>query len=267
MVTVQINSKISPLIDEEFIIHVASETLGILGLENSEISIVLDNNDQIRKLNKKYRDLDEPTDVLSFSFNELDPDTGSNYLGDMVISTQKVKKQALDQGHSIKKEFVTLIIHGILHLAGYDHSTSEEEKNFFELQSEILEKLSSDWIVIRSDRIADSFGNAVKGFLTALKSERNLRIHLFISALAILLGLILQIALTEWSLLMLVISIVLMAEFFNTSLEYLVDFSSPEKNELARKVKDISAAAVLIVSIAALLIGATIFLPKLINLF
>jgi rRNA maturation RNase YbeY len=267
MVTVQINSKISPLIDEEFIDHIALQTLDILELVNSDVSIVLETNDQIQKLNKKYRNLDEPTDVLSFSFNETDPDTGSNYLGDVIISTQKVKKQAFDQGHSIKKELVTLIIHGILHLAGYDHSTGEEERNFFGLQSEILEKLSYDWIVIRSDRIVDSFGNAAKGFLAAFKSERNLWIHLFFGTVAISLGIILKISLTEWSLLVLVISIVLMAEFFNTALEYLVNFSSPEKNELARKVKDISAAAVLMVSIAALVIGALIFLPKILIRF
>jgi probable rRNA maturation factor len=266
MVIVQINSKISPLIDAEFITHIASETLAILALENSEISIVLENNEQIRKLNKDYRGLDEPTDVLSFSFNELDPDTGSNYLGDVIISTQKVKKQALDQGHSIKKELVTLIIHGILHLAGYDHSTEKEEKEFFDLQNEILEKHSADWTVIKSDKIVDSFGNAAKGFLAALKSERNLWIHITISVLVILLGIILKLSNVEWSLLILVISIVLMAEFFNTALEYLVNFSSPEKNESARMVKDVSAAAVLVVSISALIIGGIIFLPKLINL-
>ncbi|MDP2965717.1 MAG: rRNA maturation RNase YbeY [Pelolinea sp.] len=263
MVTVQINTRISPLIDEAFIYHVASTTLDILGFEFSEVSVVLDNDDQIRKLNNTYRNLDEPTDVLSFSSGEIDPDTGSRYLGDVVISFTRAKAQAVEQGHSIKKELTTLIVHGILHLAGYDHANNEEEKELFGLQSEILDELSTDWMVTKSDRIFDSFRNATEGFLSALKTERNLWIHIALSVLAVGLGLFLRITLTELAILVLVISAVFMSEFFNTALEYLVNFASPEKNELARKAKDISAAAVLIVATASLIIGGIIFLPRL----
>lgn len=266
MVTVQINTRISPLIDEAFIYHVASTTLDILGFEFNEVSVVLDNDDQIRNLNKTYRDLDEPTDVLSFSSGEIDPDTGSRYLGDIIISFPRVKTQAVEQSHSIKKELTTLIVHGILHLAGYDHATSEEEKEFFGLQSEILDELSADWMVTKSDRILDSFKNAADGFLSALKTERNLWTHIALGFLAAGLGFSLRITTTEWAVLVLAISAVFMSEFFNTALEYLVNFASPEKNELARKAKDISAAAVLIVAVASLIIGGIIFLPKLIAL-
>ena len=263
MVTVQINSRISPLIDEAFIYHVASTTLDILGFEFCEVSVVLDNDDRIRNLNKTYRNLDEPTDVLSFSSGEIDPETGSRYLGDVVISFPRAEAQAVEQGHSIKKELTTLIVHGILHLAGYDHTNSEEEKELFGLQSEILDELSPDWMVTKSDRILDSFKNAAKGFHSALKTERNLWIHVTLSVLAVALGIILRITLTEWAMLVLVISAVFMSEFFNTALEYLVNFASPEKNELARKAKDVSAAAVLIVATASLIIGGIIFLPRL----
>jgi rRNA maturation RNase YbeY len=263
MVTVQINTRISPLIDEPFIYHVASTTLDILGFEFNEVSVVLDNDEQIRILNKTYRDLDEPTDVLSFSSGEIDPDTGSRYLGDVVISFPRAKVQAVEQGHSIKKELTILIVHGLLHLAGYDHANSKQEKELFSIQNEIIDELSTDWMVTKSDRIIDSFRNASEGFLSALKTERNLWVHLALSALAIGLGLLLQINMTEWAILILVISAVFMTEFFNTALEYLVNFASPEKNELARKAKDISAAAVLIVATASLIIGGLIFLPKL----
>lgn len=266
MVTVQINTRISPLIDEAFIYHVASTTLEILGYEFSEVSVVLDNDDQIRILNKTYRNLDEPTDVLSFSSDEIDPDTGSRYMGDVVISFPRAKAQAVEQGHSIKKELSTLIVHGILHLAGYDHNNIKEEKDLFSLQSEILDEFSTDWMVTKSDRILDSFRNAVEGFISALNTERNLWIHSALSIFAIGLGLFLRINSNEWAILVLVISAVFMTEFFNTALEYLVNFASPEKNELARKAKDISAAAVLIVATASLIIGGIIFLPRLVNL-
>jgi rRNA maturation RNase YbeY len=265
MVTVKINTRISPLIDESFIYHVASATLDILGFEFYEISIVLENDEQIRILNKAYRDLDEPTDVLSFSSGEIDLDTGSPYLGDVVISFPRAKAQATEQGHSIKKEIATLIVHGLLHLAGYDHANIKQEKKFFTLQTEIFDDLSSDWMVTKSDRIIDSFKYAFEGFLSALRTERNLWVHLALSVLAIGLGLALRISITEWALIVLVISAVFMTEFFNTALEYLVNFASPEKNELARKAKDISAAAVLIVATASLIVGALIFLPKMIE--
>ena len=266
MITVQINTRISPLIDEAFIYHVASATLDILGFEFNEVSIVLDNDEQIRVLNKTYRGFDEPTDVLSFSAGEIDPDTGSRYLGDVIISFPRAKSQAVEQGHSIKKEMTTLIVHGLLHLAGYDHANSVQKKKLFSLQNEIIDELASDWMVIKSGRIIDSFKNAFEGFLSALRTERNLWIHLALSGFAIGLGFFLRINFSEWSLLVLVISAVFMTEFFNTALEYLVNFASPEKNELARKAKDISAAAVLIVATASLIIGGLIFLPKLLVL-
>ena len=172
MITVQINTRISPLIDEAFVYHVAASTLDILGFEFNEVSVVLDNDEQIRNLNKTFRKLDEPTDVLSFSSGEIDPDTGSRYLGDVVISFPRAKAQAVEQGHSIKKELTTLIVHGILHLAGYDHENSKQEKELFSIQNEIIDELSSDWMVIKSESILDSFRNAAEGFLSALKNRK-----------------------------------------------------------------------------------------------
>jgi len=262
MITVQINTRISPLIDEAFIYHVASTTLEILGYEFNDVSVVLENDEQIKILNKSYRNLDEPTDVLSFASGDIDPDTGARYLGDVVISFPRVKAQSAEQGHSIKKELTTLIVHGLLHLIGYDHANSKQEKELFTLQNKLIEELSNDWMVTKSDRILDSFKNASEGFLSALKTERNLRVHIALSFLATGLGLFLRINMTEWAILVLVISAVFMTEFFNTALEYLVNFASPEKNDLARKAKDISAAAVLIVATASVIIGGIIFLPR-----
>jgi len=105
--------------------------------ENEEISLILVDNEEIHNLNKQYRNVDRPTDVLSFPDDESE-----NYLGDIFISIDKVISQANDYGHSLDREFAFLLVHGILHLKGYDHHTVEEEKEMFSKQEEILNALN-----------------------------------------------------------------------------------------------------------------------------
>lgn len=92
----------------------------------AEISVTFVDNDQIKELNKKYRDKDVPTDVLSFQMNEdgsysVDPTTGAKILGDVVISMEKAVEQAERFGHSMQREVAYLTAHSVLHLLGYDH--------------------------------------------------------------------------------------------------------------------------------------------------
>lgn len=107
---------------------------------------------------------------------------------------------------------------------------------------------------------------AFHGLWSLLKNEHNSRIHLLSAIIAITLGIILKISITEWSLLTIVIGLVFIAELINTSLEKLADFVHPEFNEQIRKVKDYSAAAVLISAIIALIAGGLIFVPKILAL-
>ncbi len=92
----------------------------------SALSIVIDNNEKLRELNKQFRGIDAPTDVLSFPSGEIDPETGETYLGDIIISWEKVQSQALQQ--TIECEMRLMVVHGILHLLGYDHATDTEQK-------------------------------------------------------------------------------------------------------------------------------------------
>jgi diacylglycerol kinase len=108
----------------------------------------------------------------------------------------------------------------------------------------------------------DSFSFAFNGLRILLKEEHNSRIHLIAAIIAIALGFILGLSATEWILLILCIGLVFSMEILNSALEKLSDFSSPGKNEMIKKVKDLSAAAVLVSAITALLIGIIIFLPK-----
>ena len=111
-----------------------------------------------------------------------------------------------------------------------------------------------------------SLKNAVKGLETALKSQRNLRIHFISAILVIFAGILLNISTTEFVLILLTICFVVVAEVFNTAMEFTVDLVSPDFNKFAKKAKDVSAGGVLLTAIIALLIGILIFLPKIILL-
>lgn len=112
-------------------------------------------------------------------------------------------------------------------------------------------------------KILCSFGPALAGLSWAVKTQRNLQVHLIATALAIVFGVSLNIAVWEWCAVALAAEIVLTAELLNTALEVLADRVTKERDESIRRVKDAAAAAVLVAAIAALLVGVFIFLPKL----
>lgn len=105
-----------------------------------EVSVLLTDNEGIHELNRDYRGVDRPTDVLSFPANELspgefdadlcerDPETGRVFLGDMAISLEKCEAQAEEFGHSFERELMYLTVHSTLHLLGYDHVDEAEMK-------------------------------------------------------------------------------------------------------------------------------------------
>ena len=144
---------------EELVRLIATTTLD---MENCpyevEISVLLTNNDSIKELNKEQREIDKPTDVLSFPNIEFEqpsdfsivteqqvdyfePETGELILGDIVISLDKVAEQAEAYGHSEKREFSFLVAHSMLHLCGYDHMEKAEADLMEQKQNEVLEKL------------------------------------------------------------------------------------------------------------------------------
>lgn len=100
---------------------------------DKEIALTFVDNERIREINREFRNLDKPTDVLSFPLEEEDA------LGDIIISIPRAKEQAADYGHSFEREMGFLAVHGFLHLLGYDHHTDEEEKQMFGKQEQILQ--------------------------------------------------------------------------------------------------------------------------------
>jgi probable rRNA maturation factor len=112
----------------------------------AEITLVITGDDEIRDLNRQYRDVDAPTDVLSFAEAEADarfvaaPDE-SAYLGDVVISYPRAVAQAVSAGHSVADELLLLVVHGVLHLLGHDHASRAEKRKMWAAQKEILNEL------------------------------------------------------------------------------------------------------------------------------
>lgn len=104
---------------------------------SSGVTLVFTNNWMIRKLNNKYRHIDSPTDVLSFGADETIP-TNEKYLGDIVISMPRAIRQARQHHHSIKSEIILLIVHGTLHLLGYDHMDEKSKKVMWKKQEAAL---------------------------------------------------------------------------------------------------------------------------------
>ncbi len=135
---------------------------GTLEYENcpyeAEVTVVLTDNEGIQQVNKEFRDIDNPTDVLSFPMLEYDapsdfqdveesfadcfnPETGELMLGDIMISVDKVEEQANAYGHSMERELAFLTAHSMLHLCGYDHMEEEERMVMEEKQRRILEHM------------------------------------------------------------------------------------------------------------------------------
>ena len=132
------------------VVHTCFEEEKLLE-KNLYISITLTNPENIRDINKSYRNVDNATDVLSFPMFEKDEieqiinnrkDEVKDVLGDIVISLQRVKEQAEEYGHSFQRELAYMVVHGFYHLMGYDHMTEEEKQVMRAKEENILQKLN-----------------------------------------------------------------------------------------------------------------------------
>ncbi|HQL52989.1 MAG TPA: rRNA maturation RNase YbeY [Candidatus Magasanikbacteria bacterium] len=126
---------------EEIIKKIVSSTLKTIkkNFKDYEISVHLVGEKYIKNLNKKYRGVDQVTDVISFATQDLLFDKNMNKdLGDLFICPQRIKKQAKDFLVDDREEFARILIHGVLHLCGYDHQNEKDSKKMFSLQEKIL---------------------------------------------------------------------------------------------------------------------------------
>ena len=116
----------------------------VLGFQTQEISITFASDHFVRKLNKQYRGIDQPTDVLAFAMQEGEwTEIQPQILGDVVISVDTADRQAREMGHDLNREITILLVHGILHLAGYDHMQEADAQKMKVMEMTILEAIEA----------------------------------------------------------------------------------------------------------------------------
>lgn len=115
--------------------------LQLLRVQADEVSVVFVSDEEMRYYNQTYRSVPEPTDVLSFPLKGLTPE-GKRNLGDIIISLETASRQAEELGHSVEREVKILLVHGLIHLLGYDHTTDQGEMEAKE--REVLNSLEED---------------------------------------------------------------------------------------------------------------------------
>ncbi len=121
----------------------------ILGKDNFEITVFITDKEEIKEINREHRGIDKETDVLSFPLWDrrsgeepfINPETDNIMLGDIIICLSKMEEQAVEYGHSVKREGAYLCIHGVLHLLGYDHIEEEDKKEMRLKEEELLTEL------------------------------------------------------------------------------------------------------------------------------
>jgi probable rRNA maturation factor len=142
MINLQIKRKVKLPIDKTILLHAAQLTLDLEYVaQESLLSLVIGDDTLLKKLNYKYRNINTTTDVLSFPSGELDPDLNMIYLGDVVISLPRAEYQASIGGHPLVDELQLLVVHGILHLLGYDHLEQDDKKKMQAAQDKVLTQL------------------------------------------------------------------------------------------------------------------------------
>lgn len=126
---------------EKLIETVIEKAFEYENVEPRNVSVLICDNDEIQKLNGQFRNIDSPTDVLSFPMYDEDGELDSDELGDIVISLERAAAQAEEFGHSLRREVAFLTAHSMLHLFGYDHIDDSERDEMFEKQEKILAQL------------------------------------------------------------------------------------------------------------------------------
>lgn len=152
MINFAISEEYLYLVDESQLAVAAQEAISTQDISpDVEMTIVIEDDEYIRALNLQFRDVDAPTDVLSFASDEIDPDTNQQYIGDIIISYPRAKAQAEIAGHMTNVELQLLVVHGTLHLLGYDHATPEEKTKMWGTQAQVLNQIGAHVLRLPED--------------------------------------------------------------------------------------------------------------------
>jgi probable rRNA maturation factor len=152
MITLEISEGYQSLVDSHPLEEAAKAALRQQSAPaEADLTIVITDDEQLQELNHQYRDINAPTDVLSFPADFTDPENELPYLGDILISYERAAAQAAAGGHAAIAELQLLVVHGVLHLLGHDHADPPEKAHMWAAQNEILRRLGLENIQIAGD--------------------------------------------------------------------------------------------------------------------
>ncbi len=279
---------------EKTIKKVVDKCFEVENLQNTNlyISITLTNPEEIKTINKQYRNINKATDVLSFPMfekEELDTmvqdsakkdqvDDTENYenqvrdiLGDIVISIQKVQEQAKEYGHSFERELSYMVVHGFYHLMGYDHMVEDDKKQMRAKEENILAKLNISRDLpyeadkdrkIKNEGFLDAWKNAINGIIYATTTQGNIKRQLIIAVLVVIISLFFDLSKAEFLIFMFTIVLIIFAEMVNTAIETVVDLYTDLYHPKAKIAKDVAAGGVVITAINAVIVAYFLFFDK-----
>jgi probable rRNA maturation factor len=146
MILIEIPETLPFTLEPSFIEQAVQSALQIAGAPTSaDLTVVLTHDAQLHQLNQQFLGIDAPTDVLSFPAGEVDPDTDRPYLGDVIISVERAQAQSLS--HPLEDELRLLVVHGVLHLLGYDHAEEAEKTAMWDIQRQVLHTLGCERVM------------------------------------------------------------------------------------------------------------------------
>lgn len=280
---------------EKTIKKVVDKCFEVENLQNTNLymSITLTNPEEIKTINKQYRNINKATDVLSFPMfekEELDTmvqdsakkdqvdDTENqvrDILGDIVISIQKVQEQAKEYGHSFERELSYMVVHGFYHLMGYDHMVEDDKKQMRKKEENILEKLNISRDLpyeadkdhkIKNEGFLDAWKNAINGIIYATTTQGNIKRQLIIAVLVVIISLFFDLSKAEFLIFMFTIVLIIFAEMVNTAIETVVDLYTDLYHPKAKIAKDVAAGGVVITAINAVIVAYFLFFDKISNI-
>ena len=283
------DAELPTLIAEEEIRAIAAHVLAAEGAEREvEISLSFVDESEMRELNHEWRGIDRTTDVLSFecdsAFDDELPADELIELGDVILAPEVIERQAPGFGNTPADECRLMLVHGLLHLLAMTISrmmrlrlwrpartrccaSSPSCGERTPTTSRSVPSLTTHTIRRRHDSrfqqgpsvVLRSFGYAIEGFMTAVKTERNIKVMLVAGILTVIAGLVAKLQLISWALIAICIGLVIFAELCNTAMEAIVDLATQELHPLAKRAKDIAAASVYVLSITAAIVGILVF--------
>lgn len=142
MLNIEIQNIAGSSLDEKLIMTAAEQAYQKVAEGKAECTIRVVGNEEGQELNRAFRNKDKPTNVLSFNYDDDDPESETYYLGDIVLCSPVIQIESSEQGKSLEHHFAHLVVHGILHLCGYDHEKIAEAEEMEQLEVEILAKLN-----------------------------------------------------------------------------------------------------------------------------